>query len=38
MRTVGDLGFTTEELEKIMDEVAEDEYKLEVDFTCYDIR
>lgn len=38
MRTVGDLGFTPEELEKIMDEVAEDEYKLEVDFTCYDIR
>lgn len=38
MRTVGNLGFTTEELEKIMDEVAENEYKLEVDFTCYDIR
>lgn len=38
MRTVSDLGFTTEELEKIMDEVAENEYKLEADFTCYDIR
>jgi hypothetical protein len=38
MRTVSNLGFTPEELEKILDEVAEDEYKLEVDFTCYDIR
>ena len=33
-----DLGFIKEELEPIMDDVAENEYNLEVDFTCYYVR
>ena len=33
-----DLGFTYEELEKILDDVSENEYKLELDFTCYYVR
>lgn len=30
-----DLGFIKEELESILDDVAENDYNLEVDFTCY---
>lgn len=30
-----DLGFIKEELEPILDDVAENDYNLEVDFTCY---
>lgn len=33
-----DLGFIKEELEPIMDDVAENEYNLDVDFTCYYVR
>ena len=33
-----DLGFIREELEPILDDVAENEYNLEVDFTCYYVR
>ena len=33
-----DLGFITEELEPILDDVAENEYNLDVDFTCYYVR
>ena len=33
-----DLGFIREELEEILDDVAEQEYNLEVDFTCYYVR
>lgn len=33
-----DLGFIKEELEPILDDVAENEYNLEVDFTCYYLR
>ena len=32
------LGFTADEVEKLLDDVAENEYNLEVDFTCYYIR
>ena len=33
-----DLGFIREDLEPILDDVAENEYNLEVDFTCYYVR
>ena len=33
-----DLGFIREELEPILDDIAEQEYNLEVDFTCYYVR
>jgi hypothetical protein len=33
-----DLGFIKEELEPILDDVAENEYNLEVDFTCFYVR
>ena len=33
-----DLGFIREELEDILDDIAENEYNLEVDFTCYYMR
>ena len=33
-----DLGFITEELEEILDDIAENAYNLEVDFTCYYLR
>ena len=33
-----DLGFIREELESILDDIAENEYNLEVDFTCYYVR
>ena len=33
-----DLGFIREELENILDDIAENEYNLEVDFTCYYMR
>ena len=33
-----DLGFIKEELEPIMDDVAENEYNLEPDFTCFYVR
>ena len=33
-----DLGFIKEDLEPILDDVAENEYNLEVDFTCYYLR
>ena len=33
-----DLGFIREDLEPLLDDVAENEYNLEVDFTCYYVR
>lgn len=33
-----DLGFIKEELEPMLDDVAEDDYNLDVDFTCYYVR
>ena len=33
-----DLGFIREDLEPILDDIAENEYNLEVDFTCYYVR
>ena len=32
------LGFTEEELDKIMEDVAENKYNLEPDFTCFYVR
>ena len=33
-----DLGFTERELDKIMEDVAENKYNLEPDFTCFYVR
>ena len=35
MMLVSDLGFIKEELEEFLDDVAENVYKIDVDFTCY---
>ena len=32
------LGFTEQELDKIMEDVAENKYNLEPDFTCFYVR